>query len=116
MSKLEKCVNIKKILKKESPDEIDNIVDFFLNCCKQQKLPSDLARIACVTKVSYHSNLKILAPKEMLLRLPIALAQVKAGNTSENLLNKIRQFICSLCGAKEIIKKLYINIMNSIKL
>ena len=32
----------------------------------------------------------------MLQRLPIGLAQVKAGNTSENLLNEIRQIICSL--------------------
>ena len=36
-------------------------------------------------------GLKILTPKQMLQRLPIALAQVKAGNNSENLLNEIRQ-------------------------
>ena len=51
----------------------------------------------------------------MLQRLPIALAQVKAGNTSENLLDEIRQIIYSLYGAKEITKKVYNNIMNSIK-
>ena len=49
--------------------------------------------------------LKILTPKQMLQRLPIALAQVKAGNTSENLLNEIRQIIYSLYQAKEITKK-----------
>ena len=76
----------------------------------------DLARIACVAKVSDHSNLKILAPKQMIQRLPIALAQVKVGNTSENLLNEIRQIIYSLYRAKEITKKKYNNIMNSIKL
>ena len=38
----------------------------------------------------------------MLQRLPIALAQVKAGNTSEKLLNGIRQTIYSLYQAKEI--------------
>ena len=52
----------------------------------------------------------------MFQRLPIALAQVKAGNTSENLLNEIRQIIYSLYRAKEITKKVYNNIMNSIKL
>ena len=52
----------------------------------------------------------------MLQRLPIALAQVRAGNTSENLLNEIRQIIYSLYQAKEITKKVYNNIMNSIKL
>ena len=51
----------------------------------------------------------------MLPRLPIALAQVKAGNTSENLLNEIRQIIYSLYQEKEITKKVYKN-MNSIKL
>ena len=52
----------------------------------------------------------------MLQRLPIALAQVKADNTSENLLNEIRQVIYSLHQAKEITKKVYNNLMNSIKL
>ena len=47
-------------------------------------------------------RLKILTPKQMLQRLPIALAQVKAGNNSENLLNKIRQIIYSLYQSKEI--------------
>ena len=52
----------------------------------------------------------------MFQRLPIALAQVKAGNSSENLLNKIRQTIYSLYRAKEITKNIYNNIMNLIKL
>ena len=51
----------------------------------------------------------------MLQRLPIALAQVKAGDTSENLLNEIRQIIYSLYRAKEITKKVYNNIMNSMR-
>ena len=42
------------------------------------------------------TGLKILTPKQMLQRLPIALAQVKAGNNSESLLNQIRQIVCSL--------------------
>ena len=52
----------------------------------------------------------------MLQRLPIALLQVKTGNTSENLLNEIRQIIYSLYREKEITKKIYNNIMISIKL
>ena len=66
-------------------------------------------------KPSQGKGLRILTPKQMIQRLPVALAQVKAGNTSENLLNEIRQIICSLYQAKEITKKLYSNIMNSIK-
>ena len=45
-------------------------------------------------------GLKILKPKQMFQRLPIALAQVKAGNNSENLLNEIRQIIYSLVSIK----------------
>ena len=45
----------------------------------------------------------------MLQRLPIALAQVKVRNTSENLLNDIRQIICSLYWEKKLLRK-YITI------
>ena len=65
--------------------------------------------------MKHGEGLKILTPKEILQRSPVALAQVKARNTSENLLNEIRQIIYSLYGAKEITKKVYNNIMNSIK-
>ena len=47
----------------------------------------------------------ILSHKQMLQRLPISTAQAKVGNTSENLLNEIRQIIYSLYWVKEIIKK-----------
>ena len=52
----------------------------------------------------------------MLQRLTIALAQVKAGKASENLLNEIRHIIYPLHWEKKITKKVYNNIMNSIKL
>ena len=61
-----------------------------------------------------NSKLKILTPKQMLERLPIALAQVKAGNNSENLLNEIRQIIYSLYQSKEITKKMYSNFIRSL--
>ena len=48
---------------------------------------------------------KILTPKKMLQRLPIALAQVKVGNTSENLLTETRQNIYPLYQTKEITLK-----------
>ena len=59
-------------------------------------------------------RLKILSLKQILLRLPIPLGQVKAGNISENLLNEIREIIYLLYRAKQITKKCN-NIMNSIK-
>ena len=66
-------------------------------------------------KAKYVRGLKRLTSKQMPQRLPIALAQVKVGNKSENLLNKIKQIMYSLYQAKEITKKVYNNIMNSIK-
>ena len=54
----------------------------------------------------------ILSPKEMLQILPISLVQVKADNTSENLLNQIRQIIYSLFRTKEITSKVCNNMMN----
>ena len=61
------------------------------------------------------TGLKILTPNQMLKRLPIALAQVKAGNNSESLLNEIRQIVYSLYRSKAITKKVYNNTINSIK-
>ena len=61
------------------------------------------------------TGLKILTSNQMLKRLQIALAQIKAGNNSESLLNEIRQIVYSLYRSKEITKKVYNNIINSIK-
>ena len=61
-------------------------------------------------------GLKILTPNQMLKRWPISLAQIKAGNNSEILLNEIRQIVYSLYRSKEITKKVYNNIINSISI
>ena len=61
------------------------------------------------------TGLKILTPNQMLKRLPIALAQIKAGNNSESLLNEIREIFYSLYRSKEITKEVYNNKINSIK-
>ena len=61
------------------------------------------------------TGLKILTPNQMLKRIPIALAQIKAANNSESLLNEIRQIFYSLYQSKEITKKVYNSIINSIK-
>ena len=51
------------------------------------------------------TGFKILTPNQMLKRSPIPLAQIKAGNNSESLLNEIRQIVYSLYRSKEITKK-----------
>ena len=60
------------------------------------------------------AGLKILTHKQMLRRLPIALAQVKAGNNPENLLNEIREIVYSLYQSKQITKNAYNNIIKSL--
>ena len=61
------------------------VVEKILDFNKQVKgLPSD------------HTHIKILTSKQMLQRLPIALAQMKVGNASQNLANEIRQIIYSM--------------------
>ena len=52
--------------------------------------PSDLSQVACIAEVSDHSNIKVSTPKEMLQRLQIALAQLKAENLSKNVQKEIR--------------------------
>ena len=61
------------------------------------------------------NGLKILTPKQMLQRLPIALAQVKAGNNSKSLLNEIRQIVYSLYQSKQITKQVCNHIIESIQ-
>ena len=67
-------------------------------------------------KLTTGIGLKILTPKQMLQRLLIAIAQVKAGNNSENLSKEIRQIVYSLYQSKEINKKVYNNIIKSVRL
>ena len=59
-------------------------------------------------------DLKILTPNQMLSRLPIVLAQLKAGNNSEKLKNEIRQLLYSLYGSKKSTKTIYNNLINTI--
>ena len=66
-------------------------------------------------KQTQKKEVKILTSKQKLQRLPIDLAQLKSGNTSEKLLNEIRKIIYFLYRAKEITKKVYTKKMSSTK-
>ena len=59
-------------------------------------------------------GLKILTPDEMLSRLPITLAQLKAGNNSEKLKIEIRQLLYLLYRSKNVSKAIYNNLINTI--
>ena len=75
--------------------------------------PRDKSR--CIYESKHGTGLKILTSKQMIQRLPIVLAQIKADNDSESLLNEIRQIDYSLYQPKEITKKIYNNIIKSKK-
>ena len=92
---------IKKVLKGEFIDKVIDIKEKILDFNKQQK----------------GQGLKILTLKQMLPRLLLALAPIKAGNTSKNLLTKtIRQIMYFWYQANEITEKVYKYIMNSMQL
>ena len=59
-------------------------------------------------------GLKTLTPNQMLSRLPISLAQLNAGNNSEELKNKIRQLLYSLYRSKKLTKQLYKSLIDII--
>ena len=59
-------------------------------------------------------GLKILTPNQMLSRLPISLAQLKAGNNSEKLKNEIRQILYSLYRSKKLAKQIYKSLIDII--
>ena len=91
----------KEEIENERPDEIVNIVEMILDFNKQNQ--------------QMGQGLKILTPNEMLSRLPITLAQLKAGNNSDKLKSEIRQLLYSLYRSKNMTKQAYNNLMNYIR-
>ena len=81
----------------EKPDKISKIVEEILKFNKQTK---------------EGKGLKILTPNQMLTRLPITLAQLKAGYNSEKLKNEIRELLYSLYRSKNMTKRVYNNLIN----
>ena len=85
----------------------------FLN--DNAKIRSKIIYKSKQNKATKVTGLKILTPKQMLQRSPIALAQVKAGNSSESLLKEIRKIAYSLYQSKQITKTVYDNKIKSIQ-
>ena len=72
-------------------------------------------KILEINKISQQGKgLKILTPNQMLSRLPITLAQLKAGNNSEKLKNEIRQLLYTLYRSKNMTKQVYISLIKHI--
>ena len=94
---------IKKMSKEEieieKPDEIVRVVEMILDFNKQNQ---------------QGKGLKILTPNQMLSRLPITLAQLKAGNNSEKLINEITEILYFLYRSKNMTKQVYNSLINYI--
>ena len=87
-------------IENDDPESIVDMVEKILNFNKQNQ--------------QKEQGLKILTPNQMLSRLPIALAQLQAGNNSKKLKNEIRQLLYSLYCSENITKQVYNNLMNCI--
>ena len=106
---------IKQGQNKKNKNKKDNILNSVANLFEGRELVLNAFKGRSLPfKSTERKGLKILTPKQLLQRLPIALAQVQAGNNSENLLNEIRQIVYSLYQSKEITKKVYNNLMKSL--
>ena len=118
LNKLNEVKIGKKTTKKK--EVIDNLENFYKSREEVINFFNDYVEMLSDANYNAKQNktkgkrLKILTPKQMLQRLPIAFAQVKAGNNSENLLNEIRQIVYSLYQSKEITKKVYNNLIRSL--
>ena len=89
-----------KIEKIEENDKVIDIAELIL-CFNEENQQEGL-------------GLKILTPNQMLSRLPISLAQLKAGNNSQKLKNEIRQLLYSLYRSKKLTKQLYRSLVDVI--
>ena len=89
----------KNEIKIEKPDKIMDIIEKILQFNRQNQ---------------EGQGLKILTPDRMLSRLPITLAQLKAGNNSEKLKNEIRELLYLLYRSRKLSKTIYNNLINTI--
>ena len=85
----------------EKPDKLLEIVEEILTFNRENRKQQSL-------------GLKILTPNQILSRLLITLAQLKAVNNSEKLKNEIRQLLYSLYRSKKLTKQLYKSLIDII--
>ena len=71
----------------------------------RKKVVNIVKKIVVFNEEQKGKGIKLLTPKQILQSLPIALAQVKAGNTSENVLNEIRQIMSYSYWEKKVTKR-----------
>ena len=93
---------LKEILKAKSNEQLDT---------------KDMLELESEESAAERRNqqrLKILTPDQMLSRLQITLARLKAGNNSQKLINESRQLLYSLYHSKKLTKTIYKHLINAI--
>ena len=108
-------VNIINSGLKDLKEEIKKMSEEEINTEKPDKIVKLVEEILKFNKQNQEGKgIKILTPNQMLSRLPISLAQLKAGNNSEKLKNEIRQLLYSLYRSKNMTKQVYNNLIKPI--
>ena len=97
----DKIEEMSKEIKNEKPNEILGIINEILSLNKD-------------VQEQHGSGFKILTPNQMLSRLPMSLAQLKAGNNSKKLTNEIRKLLYSLYRSKKHTKQIYKSLIDTI--
>ena len=96
-------------------NEIEDMSEEVKETEKQNEIVDIVEEILEFNKQNQQGQgLKILTPDQMLGRLPITLAQLKAGNNSQKLKNEIRQLLYSLYRSKKLTKQLYKSLVDII--
>ena len=95
-------------------DEIEKMSEDEKEIEQPGKILKIIEEILDFNKKIQKQRVKILTPNQMLSRLPISLAQLKAGNNSEKLKNEIRQLLYSLYRSKKLTKQLYKSLVDII--
>ena len=122
--------NLYKTNDKEKNNELVNVIDSGLKDLKKEikkmseeerKREKPDKKVKIVKKIlrfnkqnQKEKGLKNLTPNQMLSRLPISLAELKAGNNSEKLKSEIRQLLYSLYCSKNMTKEVYNNLIKYI--
>ena len=99
-------------VEKETDEETDEDTDEEMDTTIMPELESEES--AAERRNQQGKGVKILTTNQMLSRLPISLAQLKAGNNSVKLKNEIRQLLYSLYRSQNMTKQVYNNLIKSI--
>ena len=116
---IETKAGVKRTRLKNLVNAVENVLDYVTRRRGNDLIDVEMPDLESEESAEQRRNqrgqgLKILTPNQMLSRLPISLAQLKAGNNSEKLKNEIRQLLYSLYRSKKLTKQIYKSLIDII--